>query len=70
MSDTYSLFEHLASLARDGDEAARDRFRSEAARLFPADFGAGGQHQAFLGDGTDGLDRALAIIRQNTSTGG
>lgn len=70
MSDTYAMFEDLASRAGSGDEAARERFRSEAARLFPADFGTGGQHEAYLAGGSEGLDRALAIIRQSTSTGG
>jgi hypothetical protein len=71
MSETYTTFEELAAKAQAGDENARDRFRSEAARLFPADFGPGGQHEADLAStGREGLAHALAIIRQTTSTGG
>ena len=68
MNETLAKFESLASKARTGDAEARTEFFAEAARLFPADFG--GEHPRVSDDSAEGLDRALAIIRQTISTGG
>jgi hypothetical protein len=69
MSDTLQKFESLADQARGGDAAAEQEFFSEAARLFPADFGEGGHFSRQGGTAPD-FDRALALIRQATSSGG
>jgi len=71
MSNVVAKFEELAARAKAGDQAAKQEFFSEAARLFPADFGE--NHPSSSVDAVDGGDRfdeALAIIRQTATTGG
>jgi hypothetical protein len=71
MSEVLQKFEELAKRARAGDAEAKRQFYDEAARLFPADFGKDHpSHSVANVDGNDGLDDALAIIRQSVSTGG
>jgi hypothetical protein len=66
MNEVLKRFEAIAARARNGDASAEREFFDEAARLFPSDFAASSSGAG----GEDRLDRALAIIRQNVSTGG
>jgi len=72
MNEVLQRFEALAARACTGEAGAEREFFDEAARLFPADFADDGQFaKSSAGAGVeDRLNRALAIIRQNVTTGG
>ena len=68
MNKVLVKFQELALKASAGDTDAENEFFAEAAKLFPADFGKA--RSDLSNELADQLERALAIIRQNVTTGG